>query len=127
MGAESQQPASEEVTQTGDAPPPADGRGVRRRLPDGGDAVAENQEVRGLMVQIEDDLRKLSAREESLIRLRFGIGEPAHSRDELERRLGMSSGWLRQVERRALRNLRSTAIRDDAAMAVAARPRKPPT
>jgi DNA-directed RNA polymerase sigma subunit (sigma70/sigma32) len=72
--------------------------------------VAENWEVRGLMVQIEDNLRKLSAREETLLRLLFGIGEPTHSRDEVERRLGMSSGWLRQIERRALRNLRSAAL-----------------
>lgn len=62
------------------------------------------------MVWIENDLRKLSAREERVLRLLFGIGQSPHSRDELERRLGMSAGRLRQVERRALRNLRSAAV-----------------
>ncbi len=89
--------------------------------------MAENWEVRGLMVQIEDNLRKLSAREETLLRLLFGIGEPTHSRDEVERRLGMSSGWLRQIERRALRNLRSASIRDDTATEVGVRPHKSAT
>ena len=68
------------------------------------------------MALVEQDLRKLPGQEEQVLRLLFGIGEPPHSRDELRRRLGMSRGWLRQIERRALRRLRCVALSDDPAM-----------
>jgi len=64
---------------------------------------------------VEEDLTKLSAHEERVLRLLFGIGEAPHSREEVGRRLGMSRAWLRQIERRALRNLRQVAIGRDAA------------
>jgi len=64
---------------------------------------------------VEVDLMKLSEQEEKVLRLLFGIGETLHSREEVGRRLGMSRGWLRQVERRALRNLRQLAMVRDAA------------
>lgn len=64
---------------------------------------------------VEDDLTKLSEQEEQVLRLLFGIGEVPHSREEVGRRLGMSTGWLRQVERRALRNLRRVAVDRNAA------------
>ncbi len=64
---------------------------------------------------VEADLRKLRKQEEQVLRLLFGIGEVAHSRDELGRRLGMSPKWLRQIEREALRHLRYTALSEDPA------------
>ena len=70
---------------------------------------------RGFLAMVEEDLTKLSEQEEQVIRLLFGIGEMLHSREEVGRRLGMSRGWLRQVERRAFRNLRQGAIGHDAA------------
>lgn len=75
-------------------------------------AMANGNERSELVGQVEEDLQRLSTQEERILRLLFGIGELPHSRDELERRLGMSRGWLRQVERRALRNLRSAAVSD---------------
>jgi DNA-directed RNA polymerase sigma subunit (sigma70/sigma32) len=70
---------------------------------------------RGFLTMVEEDLTKLSEQEEQVLRLLFGIGEALHSREEVGCRLGMSRGWLRQVERRALRNLRQVAIGRDAA------------
>jgi RNA polymerase primary sigma factor len=64
---------------------------------------------------VEEDLRKLRRQEEQVLRLLFGIGEVAHSRDELGRRLGISPEWLRQIEREALRQLRRAALSEDAA------------
>ncbi len=69
--------------------------------------------VLGLLASVDEDLRKLSAREEQVLRLLFGVGEVPHSRDELGQRLGVSRDWLRSIERRALRNLRSAAVFDD--------------
>jgi len=77
---------------------------------------------RGLLAMVEDDLTKLSEQEEQVLRLLFGIGEVLHSREEVGRRLGMSRSWLRQIERRALRNLRQGAVgRDGASQAGAER------
>jgi DNA-directed RNA polymerase sigma subunit (sigma70/sigma32) len=52
-------------------------------------------------------LRRLSAQEESVLRLLFGIGALPYSRDALGSRLGMSRRQLHQVELRALRRLRN--------------------
>ena len=88
-------------------------------------AVTNGNRVPGLLASVDEDLRKLSAREEQVLRLLFGVGEVPHSRDELGRRLGMSRDWLRSLERRALRNLRSAALGDEAATEVGAPPHKP--
>ena len=81
--------------------------GGRRAMavPEGSGAQA-----RKFLAMVDEDLRKLSGREEQVLRLLFGIGAALHSREEVGRRLGMSTGWLRQVERRAFRNLRQVAI-----------------
>jgi hypothetical protein len=73
---------------------------------------------------IEENLRKLSVDEEQVLRLLFGIGEVAHSRDELGRRLGISPKWLRQIERKALRHLRRVALSEDSADRQALRARR---
>lgn len=71
---------------------------------------ARGVQERGFLAMVEKDLTKLSEQEEQVVRLLFGIGEVAHSREEVGRRLGMSKGWLRQIERRAFRNLRQVAL-----------------
>jgi RNA polymerase sigma factor (sigma-70 family) len=67
-------------------------------------------QAQGFLAMVEEDLTKLPEQEEQVLRLLFGIGEVLHSREEVGRRLGMSRGWLRQIERRALRNLRQVAL-----------------
>jgi DNA-directed RNA polymerase sigma subunit (sigma70/sigma32) len=80
-------------------------------------------QARGFLAMVDEDLTKLSGQEERVLRLLFGIGEALHSREEVGRRLGMSKGWLRQVERRALRNLRQAAIGRDTLTETLAEPR----
>ena len=70
---------------------------------------------RDRMALVEENLRMLSTQEERVLRLLFGIGAAAHSRDELGQRLGISLRWLRQIEHRALRHLRSVAVSDSTA------------
>jgi DNA-directed RNA polymerase sigma subunit (sigma70/sigma32) len=83
-------------------------------------ATASGERTWEGMAVIEENLRRLSGREEQVLRLLFGIGEVAHSRDELSRRLAISRDWLRQIELRALSNLRSMATE-----AIVARRRRP--
>ncbi|HVO26413.1 MAG TPA: sigma factor-like helix-turn-helix DNA-binding protein [Candidatus Margulisiibacteriota bacterium] len=67
------------------------------------------------MTLVAEYLSRLSGKEEQVVRLLFGIGEAAHSRDELVRRLGLSRASLRQIEHRALRHLRCAALSHDSA------------
>jgi RNA polymerase primary sigma factor len=62
--------------------------------------------------EVEQTLRKLTQAEERVLRMRFGIGERACNLDEIGKRCGLSRGWVRQIEARALRNLRADAVRD---------------
>jgi DNA-directed RNA polymerase sigma subunit (sigma70/sigma32) len=71
-------------------------------------------DLEGIVVPVEEALRKLSSQEEQVLRLLFGIGALRHSRDELVRRLGLSPRWLRRIEARALRNLRIAGVLTDA-------------
>jgi hypothetical protein len=73
-------------------------------------APASGEPVREFVTMIDEDLRRLSRREEQVLRLLFGIGELRHSREELGRRLAISRNWLRQIELRALSNLRNMAV-----------------
>jgi len=79
-----------------------------------GAATARGERMWEGMALVEENLRKLSGREEQVLRLLFGIGEAAHSRDELSRRLAISRDWLRQIELRALSNLRNLAAMEAA-------------
>ena len=73
--------------------------------------VGWSTQARGFLAMVEEDLTKLSEQEEQVLRLLFGIGEALHSREEVGRRLGVSAAGLRQVERRAFRNLRQSSDR----------------
>lgn len=60
---------------------------------------------------LRDETRKalamLSPREEQVLRLRFGIGEPAdYTLEEIGRRFEVTRQRIRQIEARALRKLR---------------------
>lgn len=57
--------------------------------------------------QIDDVLASLSPREEKVIRMRFGIGEPTHySLEEIGTRFALTRERIRQIEIKALRKLR---------------------
>jgi RNA polymerase sigma factor (sigma-70 family) len=55
-------------------------------------------------------LGNLSAREEEVVRLRFGIGHRMHDRKEVALCVGLTRSGVRQIENRALRKLRSAAV-----------------
>jgi RNA polymerase sigma factor (sigma-70 family) len=58
--------------------------------------------------RIEGALRRLSPREEKILRLRFGIGhDRAHTLEEIGLALDLSRERVRQIERAALRRVRS--------------------
>ncbi|UCD71829.1 MAG: sigma-70 family RNA polymerase sigma factor, partial [Syntrophobacterales bacterium] len=55
-----------------------------------------------------DLLSLLNEREEQILRLRFGIGEPSrYTLEEVGRRFGISRERVRQVEEKALNKLRA--------------------
>jgi RNA polymerase primary sigma factor len=61
---------------------------------------------------IEDVLSSLSPREEKVIRMRYGIGEPTHySLEEIGARFALTRERIRQIEIKALRKLRHTKRR----------------
>lgn len=55
-------------------------------------------------------LQSLAPEEAQVLRLLFGIGNRAHSAQELALRLGVSYGCVRRMRARALRNLRLLAV-----------------
>ena len=58
-------------------------------------------------------LATLSPREERVLRLRFGVGEPpVYSTDEIGRQLAVSGERIRQIEIAALRKLRRPACKE---------------
>lgn len=64
-----------------------------------------------LMEQLNEVLDTLDAREETVLRMRFGLGEKAqeHSLEEVGRQLSLSRERIRQIEARALRKLRHSS------------------
>ena len=52
----------------------------------------------------------LEAREELVLRLRFGSAEAPQSRSQVARSLGLSARTVRCIERQALRKLRMDAL-----------------
>jgi RNA polymerase primary sigma factor len=86
---------------------------------------AENPAVRleetALRDQIEDVLASLSPREEKVIRMRFGLGEPTHySLEEIGARFALTRERIRQIEIKALRKLRHARRRKDLETFIAA-------
>jgi RNA polymerase primary sigma factor len=58
---------------------------------------------------IDDVLAELTPREEKVIRMRYGIGEPTHySLEEIGSRFALTRERIRQIEIKALRKLRHT-------------------
>jgi len=71
------------------------------------DAPSEAIETAALREQIEQVLSTLTPREEKVIRMRFGIGEPTHySLEEIGTRFALTRERIRQIEIKALRKLR---------------------
>lgn len=68
---------------------------------------AEQMDEADLRDSIEDVLASLSPREEKVIRMRYGIGEPTHySLEEIGARFALTRERIRQIEIKALRKLR---------------------
>ena len=64
-------------------------------------------ETASLREQIEDVLSTLTPREEKVIRMRYGIGEPTnYSLEEIGTRFSLTRERIRQIEIKALRKLR---------------------
>ena len=63
--------------------------------------------------EVERALHNLTPREEKVIRLRFGIGERRdHSLEEVGRELSVTRERIRQIERDAIKKLRSGTARE---------------
>jgi len=68
---------------------------------------------RALTAQVERALSTLSPREASVLRLRFGIGEPRqHTLEEVGRRFDVTRERVRQIEVKALAKLRLSSGRE---------------
>jgi RNA polymerase primary sigma factor len=68
---------------------------------------AERRDTEDLRDTIEDVLATLQPREEKVIRMRFGIGEPTkYSLEEIGSRFALTRERIRQIEIKALRKLR---------------------
>ena len=68
---------------------------------------SERQERADLCDQIDNVLASLCPREEKVIRMRFGIGEPTqYSLEEIGARFALTRERIRQIEIKALRKLR---------------------
>lgn len=70
------------------------------------DGVDERDEQRAHTARIKAALGKLSPRQAEVLRLRFGIGSPPATLDEIGAALGMSKERARQIQVTALRSLR---------------------
>jgi RNA polymerase primary sigma factor len=69
-------------------------------------------ELSSLRDEIEDVLATLTPREEKVIRMRYGIGEPTHySLEEIGSRFSLTRERIRQIEIKALRKLRHSKRR----------------
>ena len=55
-------------------------------------------------------MQGLAAREELVLRLRFGSAQQAHTRAEVAREIGVSTATVRRIEQVALRKLRLSAL-----------------
>lgn len=73
----------------------------------------ESMETKELVVAIEEALRKLTPREEFVIKRRFGLdGERAGSLVEIGKNIGKSAEYTRFIERRAMGKLRNGGARN---------------
>ncbi|MBW2258786.1 MAG: sigma-70 family RNA polymerase sigma factor, partial [Deltaproteobacteria bacterium] len=71
------------------------------------EAPSNQIEIASLREQIDGVLATLTPREEKVIRMRYGIGEPTHySLEEIGTRFSLTRERIRQIEIKALRKLR---------------------
>jgi DNA-directed RNA polymerase sigma subunit (sigma70/sigma32) len=63
----------------------------------------------GEMKQADGFLRKLTRREEKILRMRFGIGTAPRQVNEIGRGLGLATTTVRRIQRRAVQRLRLLA------------------
>jgi DNA-directed RNA polymerase sigma subunit (sigma70/sigma32) len=64
------------------------------------------------MKHAESFLRKLTRREEKVLRMRFGIGTEPRPVNEIGRGLGLPTTTVRRIQRRAVQRLRLLASDD---------------
>jgi RNA polymerase sigma factor (sigma-70 family) len=90
-----------------------DERTLEALLPAGDEWQPEHQFVdRQLAHQMEEALRELPPREATILRLRFGVdGDGCETLDEIGTRFGVSRERIRQLEARALRQMRAICER----------------
>ena len=63
-----------------------------------------------LKEQTENVLRTLTPREETVIKMRFGVGDGSeHTLEEIAKPFAVSREWIRQIEAKALRKLRHSS------------------
>ncbi len=75
---------------------------------------SDKYEKATLREQIDSVLASLTPREEKVIRMRYGIGEPTHfSLEEIGGRFALTRERIRQIEIKALRKLRHATRRRD--------------
>src|SRR5437667_12393333 len=79
------------------------------------EANGEMRDIRDLTYphiqkRVEHALRRLTAREQRVLRMRFGIGEPPQDADAVSRRLGVASQRVEYIETHALGTLRAYAL-----------------
>ncbi len=78
------------------------------------EAPSDHIEEAALREQIDEVLSTLTPREEKVIRMRYGIGEPTHySLEEIGSRFALTRERIRQIEIKALRKLRHAKRRKD--------------
>ena len=87
-----------------------DGNNLHECIPDKGSASAVEQIENTQLGEITDRLLKgLSPRDESILRMRFGVGgEAEHTLEEIGEKFNLSRERIRQIETNALRRIRVT-------------------
>lgn len=68
-------------------------------------------EYESLKERIEDVFSKLKEKEKEVLIYRFGFGDKFYSLKEISEKMSMSSGWVKQIERTALRELSRPSIK----------------
>ena len=81
-------------------------------LSSGDDDLLKSLARKLLRTRLEQDLEILSEREQQIIRLRFGLdGEKPKNQAEISRIFGLSRERIRQIELRAIKKLKTPALR----------------
>ncbi len=74
---------------------------------EGASAPGEAFDCASLREQVDDALASLTPREEKVVRMRYGIGEPTqYSLEEIGQRFNLTRERIRQIELKAIRKLR---------------------